>query len=197
MTTPPSSASRALRAGGIRASLLPAANHDDRAMTPGFERSIVHGMSEGGRASEPGSAGAAAACPWCSSAIPADAERCPSCGATVRVAEEPELPGVTAVDPRAIVWGARSSERGRRSKLLAWLTGETGSEAPTPVAPGALDPPPPDVRREMLRLAMEAELSDLSAEVGAMQADELLETGGRTEGGAPPAGPAAGDAAGP
>lgn len=134
------------------------------------------------------SAPGAPRCPWCSAALAGETERCPSCGATLRAAEEPELPGVTAVDPQAVLWSVRSMERRRRSKLLTWLSGEVEPEPTTPAAPGALDPPPPEVRREMLRLALAAELTDLSAEVGAIEADELLE--GRRGGPGP-------DAAGP
>lgn len=156
-------------------------------MTPDDDGSIVPAMS----VEEPGApAGGSATCPWCSAALGAETERCPSCGAALRAAEEPQLPGVTAVDPQAVLWSVRSMERRRRSKLLTWLSGETEPEATTPAAPGALDPPPPEVRREMLRLAMAAELSDLSAEVGAMEADELVE--GRLD---PPRGAAPGSGA--
>ncbi|HWP63219.1 MAG TPA: zinc ribbon domain-containing protein [Candidatus Binatia bacterium] len=129
------------------------------------------------RAEERASPTSDASCPWCSAAVPSGAERCPACGATLQAAEEPQLPGVTAVDPQAVLWSVRSMERRRRSKLLTWLSGEAEPEATTPAAPGALDPPPPEVRREMLRLAMAAAISDLSAEVGALEADELVEGG--------------------
>jgi hypothetical protein len=161
-------------------------------MTHRDRRSIVPGMSVEEPAPAPSGA---AACPWCSAALEGEHERCPSCGATLRAAEEPQLPGVTAVDPQAVLWSVRSMERRRRSKLLTWLSGEAEPEATTPAAPGALDPPPPEVRREMLRLAMAAELSDLSAEVGAIQADALLEGRGpetaAEPGGRPPSGPTA------
>ncbi len=154
-------------------------------MTPDAADSIVPAMSiedPDARTSGP------AVCPWCSAALGGDADRCPACGAAVRAAEEPQLPGVTAVDPQAVLWSVRSMERRRRSKLLTWLSGDTEPEAATPAAPGALDPPPPEVRREMLRLAMAAELAELSAEVGAMEADALLE--GRRDDKGPGAGAA-------
>ncbi len=155
-------------------------------MTRRGARSIVPAMSvEEPAPSSPG----APVCPWCSAALAGEPERCPSCGATLRAAEEPQLPGVTAVDPQAVLWSVRSMERRRRSKLLTWLSGEAESEPTTPAAPGALDPPAPEVRREMLRLALAAELTDLSAEVGAIEADELLQ--GRRPG------PGAGAAPGP
>ncbi len=135
--------------------------------------SIVRTMSVEASGSQTNSA----RCTWCSAPVTPGTERCPACGATLQAAEEPQLPGVTAVDPQAVLWSVRSMERRRRSKLLTWLSGDAEPEATTPAAPGALDPPPPDVQREMLRLAMAAELSDLSAEVGAIAADELIEGG--------------------
>lgn len=122
-----------------------------------------------------------AKCAWCSAPVEADAERCPACGATLQAAEEPQLPGVTAVDSQAILWSVRSAERRRRSKLLTWLSGETEEPAAATAAPGALDPPPPEVRREMLRLEVAAELSELAAEAGALEADDLVEGRRRVE----------------
>lgn len=156
--------------------------HDHRAMTGGADGSIVRAM----RAEERASPTSDTSCPWCSAAVPAGAERCPACGATLQAAEEPQLPGVTAVDPQAVLWSVRSMERRRRSKLLTWLSGDAEPEATTPAAPGALDPPPPEVRREMLRLAMAAAISDLSAEVGAIEADELMEERGAATAAEPP-----------
>lgn len=148
-------------------------------MTRRGRRSIVPAMS----ADEPAPAqSSATVCPWCSAAVPAAAERCPACGATLQAAEEPQLPGVTAVDPQAVLWSVRSMERRRRSKLLTWLSGDAEPEPATPAAPGALDPPAPEVRREMLRLALAAELTDLSAEVGAIEADKLVQEGGAAPG---------------
>jgi hypothetical protein len=59
---------------------------------------------------------------------------------------------------------------------VAWLTGgdiEEAAETST-AAPGALAPPGPEVRLEMIRLEMDAELSKLSAEVDSRVADEAV-----------------------
>ncbi len=60
------------------------------------------------------------------------------------------LPGVTALDPEAIIRGIRPPTPPRRSKILAWITGDQGADEEARAAPGSLEPPPPDVRREML-----------------------------------------------
>jgi hypothetical protein len=113
-------------------------------------------------------------CPWCSAELRTGTEAiCPSCGATL-VGEGPTeaaVPGVTAIDAEAIVRGARSPVPERRSRLLGWITGEEAGEPETPAAPGSLEPPPPEVRREMLRMELEAEVAELQAEVGALAAE--------------------------
>src|SRR5919198_1747552 len=124
-------------------------------------------------------------CPWCSAELPSIAvERCPSCGATLVGENEAALPGVTAIDAEAIVRNARMPVAQRRSRLLSWFGGEdtTPDEAPAP--PGSLAPPPPDVRREILRLELEAEVANLQAEADSILADEQAET---SEGAAPTA----------
>ncbi len=116
-------------------------------------------------------------CPWCSAELPSNQEStCPSCGATLIGETEAAVPGVTAIDAEAIVRGARGATPERRSRLLTWITGEDDAELETPAAPGSLDPPPPEVRREMLRMELEAVVADLQAEVGAL-ASEAREVG--------------------
>jgi hypothetical protein len=117
-------------------------------------------------------------CPWCSAELPSVvAERCPSCGATLVGENEAPLPGVTAIDAEAIVRNARMPTAQRRSRLLSWFGGEdtTPDEAPAP--PGSLAPPPPDVRREILRLELEAEVANLQAEADSIVAEAAVEAG--------------------
>ena len=105
-----------------------------------------------------------ARCPWCSADLPATASsNCPTCGATL-VEPDGSVPGVNAIDADAIVRAARAATPVRRSRLLSWISGEDGGEEETPAPPGSLAPPPPDVRREMLRLELQAELTNLQAE---------------------------------
>ncbi|HYM82621.1 MAG TPA: hypothetical protein VEY67_00525 [Candidatus Dormibacteraeota bacterium] len=113
-------------------------------------------------------------CPWCSAELPAnEVATCPTCGASLQSDGEPQVPGVTAIDPVAVLEGSREPRR-PRNRILAWLSGDT-EEAAQPGDRGALAPPEPAVRREMLRLEMEAELASLSAEAESIATDEALE----------------------
>jgi hypothetical protein len=103
----------------------------------------------------------------------AAATTCPSCGATLVGEGEAQVPGVTALDPTAIIRGARPIPR-PRSRLLAWISGEDADDG-SPAAPGSLSPPTPDVAVEMLRLEIEAEVADLAAEAESMAAEAELE----------------------
>jgi len=124
-------------------------------------------------------------CPWCSAELPApNVEHCPSCGAALTSATgtEPQLPGVTSLDPQAII-RARSEVARPRSRILSFLTGEVPSDngaatnAGQPVDPASFAPPSDEVRREMLRLQIEAERADLEAEAVALKADALAQLG--------------------
>ena len=115
-------------------------------------------------------------CPWCSAPYTGDPETCPSCGAalTVDPATDPTLPGLTAIDAAAIV-RAKTPVPRQRSRLLSWISGEYPDESPTATEVGALRPPDADVRREMLRLALEAEVANLQAEADALIAEATVE----------------------
>ncbi len=118
-------------------------------------------------------------CQWCSAELPApDVERCPSCGATLTSATgtEPQLPGVTALDPQAII-RARSEVARPRSRILSFLTGDMTPEPGGSDDPASWAPPSSEVRREMLRLQIEAERADLEAETVALKADVLAQRG--------------------
>lgn len=115
-----------------------------------------------------------AVCPWCSTPLPAGTTNiCPSCGANLTGAAEEALPGLTAVDPSAIVRSRTASRP--RSRLLSWLSGDTDDESYTKAEIGALEPPALDVRREMLRLELEAEVANLKAENDAILAEAAAE----------------------
>lgn len=123
-----------------------------------------------------GTAAVGGICPWCSAPLAAtDTENCPACGATLKGESEANLPGLTAVDPMAVLEGTREPRR-PRNRLVAWLTGDDIDDAATATmaSPEALAPPPIEVRREILRLQVEAELTQRTAEVGSMAADEAV-----------------------
>ena len=126
----------------------------------------------------PGPTAPAPRCNWCSAVLPSDHETtCPSCGATLVPDAETSVPGVTAIDAEAILRNARTMKAKPRSRLLGWISGDydAGVEAPAPK--GSLAPPDEAVRREMLRLELEAQVANAEAEVGAMAADAAVEEG--------------------
>ena len=133
-------------------------------------------------------------CNWCSAPLPSDHETvCPSCGATLLGDGDTSVPGLTAIDAEAILRGARAAKAKPRSRLLGWISGDYDDEAgETTAAPGSLAPPPADVRREMLRLELEAQVANAQAEVESMAADVAVERGRRVA--APAADAAASDA---
>lgn len=117
-------------------------------------------------------AGTSAVCPWCSAAITAEAATCASCGAILIAEETSELPGVTEIDPK-VARGERPPPP--RSRLLSWISGDYPETTGGPVDPGALAPPDPEVRVEILRLELQAEVANLQAEADAMRADAIVE----------------------
>jgi hypothetical protein len=121
-------------------------------------------------------------CPWCSALLPPDtADACPSCHATLSSTEEPNVPGVTALDVEKIA--LRRSGPPKKSRLMSWISGEVDYEGMRgPIAtPGSLAPPPLEVRQEMIRLEQEAHLANLTAEAGALAAEEAIEASERGE----------------
>lgn len=114
-------------------------------------------------------------CMWCSAVLPSDTEiTCPTCGATLIGDGADQVPGVTAIDAVAIIRGRGDPRPQRRSRLMSWISGEYPDEE-KPAPPGSLAPPSADVRREMLRLELEAEVANLQAEAGAIAAEQAVE----------------------
>jgi hypothetical protein len=131
----------------------------------------------------PGGESAASICPWCSATYAGAPENCPSCGATLEgEATDPALPGLTAIDAAAIVRSKQATPRSR-NRLLSWISGEYPEEAGAPGDAAALAPPDLEVRREMLRLELEAEVAALQAEAEAIKAEATVE--GRAEDASP------------
>ncbi len=117
-------------------------------------------------------------CPWCSALLPDPAaERCPSCGAQLVSPQgaDPQLPGVTTLDAEAIL-RARSEAGRSRGGVLSFLS---GGETPDSGigSPASLAPPENAVRREMLRMELEAAKADAIAEEVALRARVLAEQG--------------------
>jgi hypothetical protein len=115
-------------------------------------------------------------CPWCSATYAGDPDTCPSCGAALAVdpTTDPALPGLTAIDTAAIV-RAKAPVARPRNRLLSWISGDYPDETATVAEAGALAPPDQEVRREMLRLELEAEVANLQAEADALRAEATVE----------------------
>jgi hypothetical protein len=114
-------------------------------------------------------------CMWCSAELPSDHEAaCPTCGATLIGEGDSQVPGVTAIDAEAIIRAGRDAKPRQRSRLMSWISGEYPEED-VPAPPGSLEPPSPDVRREILRLELEAQVANLQAEAGAMAAEQAVD----------------------
>ena len=121
---------------------------------------------------------AAPRCNWCSAVLPSDHETtCPSCGATLIGEGGDAVPGLTAIDAEAILRSARAAKAKGRSRLLGWISGDVDDDMGTTAAPGSLAPPDADVRREILRLELEAQVANAQAEVESMAADDAVERG--------------------
>ena len=115
-------------------------------------------------------------CVWCSAELPSDHEAaCPSCGATLIGEGESLVPGVTAIDTQAIVRSAQTTKTKSRSRLMSWLSGEY-DDSDKPAPPGSVSLPTPEVRREMLRLEIEAEVANLNAEVESIASEAAVES---------------------
>ena len=115
-------------------------------------------------------------CPWCSTALTPDAIVCPSCGANLVVDGDPNVPGVTAIDAASLVRSKTAAQP--RSRLLSWISGEYQPDLPSKAEAQAIAPPDDEVRREILRLELQAEVANLQAEADALRAEAVAE--GRT-----------------
>jgi hypothetical protein len=95
-------------------------------------------------------------CPWCSAPLPSvDLATCPACAAQLNTAAEAEVPGVTTIDVAALAWKAGGPPR--RGRILAWISGENDDQPDSSGASAsAVEPPSLAVRREILRLELEA-----------------------------------------
>jgi hypothetical protein len=98
---------------------------------------------------------------------------CPSCGANLVPDGDPNVPGLTAVDAASII--RSKSPQQPRSRLLSWLSGEYTTDLPSKAEQQAIAPPDPDVRREIFRLELEAEVANLQAEADALRAEAAAE----------------------
>jgi len=114
-----------------------------------------------------------AICSWCSAEITEGAIECPSCGANLVPDGDPNVPGVTAVDAASIIRSKSGTQP--RSRLLSWISGEYETDVPSKAEQQAIAPPDVEVRREILRLELEAEVANLQAEADALRSEAAAE----------------------
>ncbi len=115
-------------------------------------------------------------CSWCSTEVAEGTTECPNCGANLVPDGDPNVPGVTAVDAASILRSKAAPQP--RSRLLSWISGEYTTDLPSKAEAQAIAPPDLEVRREILRLELEAEVANLQAEADALRAEAAAE--GRT-----------------
>ncbi|MBI3749611.1 MAG: zinc ribbon domain-containing protein [Chloroflexi bacterium] len=127
-------------------------------------------------ASSTGERSVSGVCPWCSAALTPDATACPSCGANLVAEGDPSVPGVTAIDAAALVRSKSTPQP--RNRLLSWISGDYQADLPSKAEAQAIAPPDDDVRREILRLELEAHVASLQAEADAIRSEAAAE--GRT-----------------
>jgi len=132
---------------------------------------------EAPRQSQPEATPGPAICPWCSAVLPGpDAAVCPSCDAHLIDEQGVDIPGVTTVYPGLLASAAAPRKVKRTFGSL--LVGEDNEiPPPTEAELPALAPPDADVRREMLRLELDARLASLQAEVKAIEAEDGIVPG--------------------
>jgi hypothetical protein len=112
-------------------------------------------------------------CSWCSTEVADGVTVCPSCGANLVADGDPNVPGVTAVDAASIIRSKSTAQP--RSRLLSWISGEYQTDVPSKAEQQAIAPPDLEVRREILRLELEAEVANLQAEADALRAEAAAE----------------------
>jgi hypothetical protein len=129
-----------------------------------------------------------ARCPWCSAPVAsADAATCSACGATLHGDGEIEVPGLTAIDGQHA--SHATPRKVRRSFGALFAGGEDATPPPSQAELPAIAMPDADVRREMLRIRLDAELADLTARVEALAAERGMPIPGVPMPGVPGADP--------
>ena len=110
-------------------------------------------------------------CPWCSATVPVEAVKCPSCGASLRDAADGDIPGVTQLDPAAVV----RTKKVRSRNIAAFLG--VGEGPDDEESTGKVEPPSEAVKREMLRLELAAIDAEIEAKAQAAAAQAAMDSG--------------------
>jgi hypothetical protein len=116
-------------------------------------------------------------CPWCSTEIPVGTGACPKCGALVEGAIAKEIPGITIVDPEPEI----AAGEGLIPDFLDPLSMLNADHGGVPASDPAFDPPSGEVKREMLKMELEAEIRNAGTQVMNPTGDESIEAGAPSE----------------
>jgi hypothetical protein len=111
-------------------------------------------------------------CPWCSTPIPSSNDACPKCGAIVEGAVAKDIPGLTVVDPTAVLGVA---DEGLVPDVVDPKALLRAGVYEQPVNPEALLPPSEAVRREMRKMELEAQIENAGTELMNPKGDESLD----------------------
>ena len=115
-----------------------------------------------------------AICPWCSAALPTPTSRAARPAMPRYAGTDESVPGLTAIDAEAII---RANAARSAAGSFVVRRGSPDDNI-SPADAGAIAPPDPAVKREMLKLQIAADIANLQAEAVAIQTDAALE--GRT-----------------
>ncbi len=80
---------------------------------------------------------------------------------------------MTAVDQKLVA--TKRPRTQSPSRLMAWIGGEFPDDIPSEAEAKAIAPPEQEVRREILRLELEAEVARLQAETDAILSEAVAE----------------------
>jgi hypothetical protein len=113
-------------------------------------------------------------CPWCSTPIPASSDACPKCHAIVEGAIAKDIPGLTVVDPKAVLG---VPDEGMIPDVVDPKTLLRTPLYDSPVSPEAIMPPSEAVRLEMRKIELEAQIENAGTELLNPKGDESLDAG--------------------
>jgi hypothetical protein len=112
-------------------------------------------------------------CHWCSSPIAPGATVCPKCGAAAEGTVPGDIPGLTTIDPRA----PRGTLPDAVPNPIEWLRAGHQADANS----GAYHAPSEEVRREMRKMELEAEILNAGTSLIDAVSGEALDAGAPSE----------------
>jgi hypothetical protein len=111
-------------------------------------------------------------CPWCSTPIPSTADACPKCGAIVEGAIAKDIPGLTVVDPKAVLG---IPDEGMVPDVVDPKALLRTGVYEQPISAEALLPPSEAVRLEMRKMELEAQIENAGTELMNPKGDESID----------------------